>query len=344
MNRAVWPVVSAHDVPPFPMTRFSDLLHRLGVAVLIGLGVALAVDAQPPARPGLDARLDRLTQDLDLTAQQTASLDALAQRYADADRADLWSAAADVSSILTDAQIDQLREAAEARRAERREGRGERGRRGGERRARPDGDRPAEGRRPRGDRARGDRGERVPLTDEQREALRAIRADVRERTEALVTRFREGDLTEDAFVAQTKALRDEAARRSAEALPAEAAERMAERRQRREAEQAAREAALDLTEAQKAAFQSRMLDRVRDGGPDLRPFLDDDGRLDRQALREAQRARREAARAEREADPVLTDAQEDVVFLHRAIAGGRGMRGHGRRGGPGGRGGFGMGR
>jgi hypothetical protein len=311
------------------MPRFSPFFRRAGAAVLSGLGVAAAADAQAPA--GLDARLSRLTQGLDLTAQQATSLDALAERYADADRADLWAAAADVSSILTDAQVDQLQQAAEARRAERREGRGERGRHG-ERRARPDGDRSAEGRRP-----RGDRGERVQLTDEQREALRAIRTDVRERTEALVTQFREGDLSEDAFVAQTKALRDEAARRSAEALPTEAAERLAERRQRREAEQAAREAALDLSAAQKAAFQSRRLDRVREGGPDLRPFLDDDGRLDRQALREAQRARREAARAAREADPILTDAQADVAFLHRAIAGRRGMRGHGGRG-------FGMGR
>ncbi len=317
------------------MPRFSHVLRRAGAAVLIGLGVALVADAQAPARPGLDARLDRLTQDLDLTDEQSASLDALSQRYADADRADLWAAAVDVSSILTDAQVDQLQQAAEARRAERREGRGERG----QRRARRDGDRPAEGRRLRGDRPRGTHGERVRLTDEQREALRAIRTDVCERTEALVTQLRDGDLSDDAFVAQIKALRDEAARRSVEALPAEAAERRAERQQRREAEQAAREAALDLTEAQKAALQSRMLDRVRDGGPDLRPFLDDDGRLDRRALREAQRARREAARAEREADPILTDAQEDVAFLHRAIAGGRGMRGHGRRAR-----GFGMGR
>ena len=326
------------------MPRFFHFLHRVGVAVLIGLGVAVAADAQPPARADLDARFDRLTQGLDLTAEQTASLDALAQRYADADRADLWAAAADASSILTDAQIDQLQQAAEARRSERREGRGERGQRG-ERRTRPDGDRPAEGLRQRGDRARGDRqlGDRVQLTDEQREVLHAIRTDVRERTETLVTQFREGDLSEDALVAQTKALRDEAARRSAAALPAEAAQRLAERQQQRDAEQAAREAALDLTDAQKAAFQSRMLDRVRDGGPDLRPFLDDEGRLDRQALREAQREQREAARAERAANPILTDAQEDVAFLHRAIAGGRGVRGHGRRG-PGGRGGLGMGR
>lgn len=316
------------------MTRLSNRLRTAGAAILIGLGVAYTASAQTPSFPDLDARIDRLTQDLDLTAEQTSSLDALAERYANAERPDLWAAAAEASDILTDAQIDQLRQAAEARRGERREARGERGdRRRGGRGMGPHGDRRMRG----GDRgSRGDRGprsERMPLTEEQREAIREIRTDVREQTEALVARFREGDLSDDMFVAQTKALHQEAARQSAEVLPAEVAERMAERQQRQEAEKAAREAALDLTDAQKAALQSRRLDRVREGQPDLRPFLDEDGQLDRQAFREAMRERMDATRAEREANPILTDEQEDVAFVHRALAGGgRGMRGPGRRG------------
>ncbi|PAP78424.1 hypothetical protein [Rubrivirga marina] len=325
------------------MTRLPDRLHCLGVAVLIGLGVAFAADAQTPEHAGLDARLDRLTQGLDLTAEQTSSLEDLAERYADAERADLWAAAADVSSILTDAQIDQLQQAAEARGAERREGRGERGQRRAERRARPDGERPTRGRRQRADRPYGDRGERVQLTEEQRDALRAIRSDARERIEALVTQFRAGDLSEDQFVARTKALRDEAVRQSVAALPAEAAQRLGERLQQRDAETAAREAALDLTEAQKATFQSRMLDRVREGRPDLHPYLDENGQFDRDALREAQRERREAARAEREAlreraDPLLTDEQKAIVAVHRALTGGERGREVGRRVRPGPRG------
>ena len=327
------------------MTRLPALFHRAGLAVLLGLGVAFAADAQPAARLSADARLDQLTEGLDLTADQSAALDALGTRYADADRATLWTAAADVAAILTDAQIDQLQQAATARRSERSGARGERTRRprgerrarpDGERRARPDGERRA---RPDGDRRqRAPRGERTELTDAQREALRAVRDDVRARTEALVTQFRDGALTEDQFVERTKALREEATRRSAEALPAEAAQRMAERHAQRDAEKTARERALGLTDAQKAQLQSRRLDRVREGGPDLRPFLDEGAELDRDAMREALRERREQARAEREADPVLTAEQQDVVFLHRALAGGgrdghRGRRGQGRRGG-----------
>ena len=317
------------------MTRPSRFLHRAGLAVLLGLGVAAVADAQPAARLGVDARLDRLTDALDLSADQSSQIDALGERYADADRAGLWAAAADVASILTDAQLDQLQQAA-SRHGDRRPARGERGRRPrgeqarrphGERRARPDGAR----------RQRG--GDRAELSDAQREALRAIHEETREQTEALVTQLREGALSEDEFVEQTRALREDAMRRSADVLPDEAAERMAAHRAQRDAETAARERALGLTDAQKARLQSERLDRVREGRPDVRPYLDEDGRLDREAMRDAMRERHEAARAAREADPVLTAEQQAVVFLHGALAG----RGHGpdsgrmRRGGRTGR-------
>ena len=322
------------------MTRPSRFLHRAGLAVLLGFGVAAVADAQPAARLGVDARLDRLTDGLDLSSSQSAQLDALAERYADADRAALWAAAADVASILTDAQVDQLQQAAASRRGEGRAARGERGRRpqveqGGEQARRPRGQRLA---RPDGDgRQRG--GDRAQLSDAQREALRAIHEETREQTEALVTQLREGALSEDQFVERTRALRDDAMRRSADVLPDEAAERLAAHRAQRDAETAAREQALGLTDAQKARLQSERLDRVREGRPDLRPHLDEDGQLDREAMRDALRERREEARAEREAAPVLTAEQQAVVFLHGALAG----RGHGpdrgrmRRGGRTGR-------
>lgn len=308
------------------MTRLPALLHRIGLAVLLGLGVAVAADAQPP---GLDARLDRLTEGLDLRADQSAALDAIAARYAEADRADLWAAAAEVASVLSADQIDHLQQAAPSRRAERGEARREgprmRGARDGERR-------------PRG--ARGERqprGERGPqLSDDQREALREIRDDVRTRTEALVAQLRDGAIDDDEFVARTRALREEGARRGAEVLPAEAAERMAAMQARREAAEAARERALGLTEAQKAHLQARRLDRIRRAPerPDVRPTLGEGGRVDREAFRDAMREQRGRAGAGRgDAADVLTEDQRDVVFLHRALAGGeRGRRGRHRGG------------
>ena len=326
--------------PHFPptMTRSSQFFRRAGLAVLIGLGVS-AADAQPR---GLDARLDRLTDGLTLSTQQSASLDALATEYAEADRADLWAAAAEVSAVLTDAQIDQLQQARTARRSERgaRSGEGRQGRRG-DRATRGDRqDRTArEGRQERG--SRQGRADRPTLTDEQRDALRAIRSDVRAQAEALADQLRDGAISDEAFLAQTRALREEGVRRSAEVLPADVAAERAERQASRDAAQAAREQALGLTAAQKQQMEARRLDRVRNAPEplDMRPYLDADGRLDRQAFREAQRAQRETMREARgERDDVLTEDQKDIAFVYSALAGGRdgqGRRGRGHRGGRG---------
>ena len=317
------------------MFRLSDRLHRVAAAALLGLGVA----ASAQTAPGLDARLDRLTGGLTLTAEQQVQIDALGTRYADADRAGLWSAATDLADVLTDAQVAQLRQSVEAGRGERPDGerraRGERGGRG----ERGAGRRGRGGEGARGERAEGRRGDRPQLTDEQREALRAVRGDVRQQTEALVGRLRDGSITDAAFAEQVREIREAGARRSAELLPAEVAQQMAQRRAERDAADAARERALGLTAAQKARLQTLGLDRVRDHEPmDVRPYLDEDGAVDRDAMREAMRERREAQRATRgetrgetrdEAADVLTEEQRDLTFLYGALAGGRGMRGPG---------------
>jgi len=331
------------------MPRLTPILYRFALAVLLGLGVATVADAQP-AR-GLDARLDRLAQGLSLSADQTSALDAIAARYSGAD-ADLWAAAADVKAVLTDAQIDQLQEAVQARRTERPD-RAERTRRGGDRtRQRAGQRRPRDGQRgdragrrprPEGERPAGAARER--LTDEQREAVRAVRDDVRQEAQALAEQLRAGALTDDQFVARSRALREDGARRMAAALPAEMAQRQAQMQARREAEEAARDRALDLTDAQKRQLQALRLDRVREApeAPDMRPYLDDDGRLDREAFRDAMRERRAATREDRgdhrdAMGDVLTDDQQDLVFLHRALSmGSRGMRGPAGPGGFGGR-------
>ena len=278
---------------------------------MLGLSVAWAADAQP----ALDARLGRLAEAAGLSDDQRPLLDAVAARYSDANRADLWAAAAEVHALLTDDQIARLRETVEARRGDRRADRpgrdgrrADRGRRGGERRA---------------DRAR--------PTDEQRRARREVRADLREQRQALTQRLRDGSISDDAFVAEMGALRERAEARR-DALRSDAA--APDRRARREAVQDARDRALGLTDAQTARLQTLRLDRIRQSpGPlDVRPFLDADGRLDRAAFRHAQRERRQAAREVRQsqreaAEAVLTDDQREVVALHRALAGGRGGRG-----------------
>lgn len=304
--------------------------RRAALALAVGLLVSLTADAQP-ARPDLSARLQRVTAALDLSVEQRSALDAIASRYADADRSALWQVAADVEGVLTDAQVAELREGMEALRSERREVRGERpahrrvlGRRGQRQRpARP-------------------RGERPRLTDEQRQSLRDAREAHREQMQGLVERLRAGAISGDAFVAQSRALREQAEARRRALLPAEQRERLAEAEARREAVKQACETALGLTDAQKDDLQARALDRIRQAPErlDLRPYLNEDGQLDRQAFREAQREQREALRAQREAareqaDDILTADQQAIVTVHRALAGGgRGTRG-GRRAGRG---------
>lgn len=308
--------------------------RRAGIALAAGLLVA-AAQAQPAdrARPAAAALVERATSGLDLSADQQSALAALADRTADPEPGALWGLAADVEAVLTDAQVAQLREAQEARRSEHREGRAERG------------DRPRRGDRMRGRRGgpRGPRGggERARLTDEQRAAVRDIAEEVRPRAEALVEQLRAGALSDDQFVAEARALRAEAASRLGAALPAEHAERMSAVRERHEAVKAAREEALGLTDAQKEAYQALALDRLREAPerPDMRPYLDEDGRLDRRAFREAMRERREAMRPQREAAReqaagILTDDQKDIMTVHRALAG-RAMR-HAMRGPRGG--------
>ena len=304
-----------------------SLLHRAALALAAGLLMAAAASAQPTPSD----RLSQTFSDLDLSTQQRADLDAIGGRYDAPDRAALWQIAADVEDVLTADQVRQLREHQQARRDEAREAFGDR-----------DGRRAMRGRRgARGARAaragrgmRAGRGSRAgrdgatrDLTEAQRDALRAVRSEHREAMTALTERFREGDLSDEAYLSQREALRERAQQARLAALPAEARARHAEAQARRDAVHTAREQALGLTDAQEDAIQSLRLDRVREapGRPDLRPYLDADGRLDRSALREAQRAQRTDRRAERDAQreqmaDILTDEQQAVVAIHRALA------------------------
>ena len=207
------------------MTRPAHRLRRLGLAVVVGAGLAAATTAQPT----LDDRLDRLTDGLGLEAGQQAALTSIASQYADAGRADLWTAAAEVYDVLTPQQHAQLPQAAEARHQARGGQRGDRAGRDG-----------MQGRRGRGAQSRraatgADRGQDRPqLTDDQRRAVRDVLEDARDRREALVGQLRDGRVTDDAFADQMESLRSSSRARLAEVLPADALARMDERREQRE--------------------------------------------------------------------------------------------------------------
>ena len=320
-------------MPPDSMTRF-PFLRRAVPALLVGLLFAAAAAAQPAPR----ALSDRLARaGLDLTADQTTALDAAAAQARAGDRQPgaSWSLAADVKALLTPAQIERLM----AQRADRREMRGERAR----------GPRAERGRRGRGLRGaqrsldgESRRAERPQRTDAEREAAREARQAARAEREAITERFRSGAIDAAAFQAQMEQLRErQRAERMAAATP-EQRERAAAMRARRDAARAAREAALGLTEAQVRELEAVRLERIRlrPAAPDLRPYLDADGQLDRARVRDARRAQREALAPAMEAlraraDAVLTDDQKATLAIQQVLSRGerrapRGPRSLGR--------------
>ncbi|GAB5537584.1 MAG: hypothetical protein Rubg2KO_38330 [Rubricoccaceae bacterium] len=327
---------------PTLMTRF-PILRRALPAIALGLLVAAAASAQPNTQRSLSDRLERAVPDL--TDTQKSQLDALAMpSRQDRQPGAMWSIASDAQDVLTPAQVETLlaaRDQVRSKRADRagqgrkaRTGRGQRGRTGrGHRRGQ----------------MRGNRADRPQRSDEERAAMREGRQQARAEREALVEQFRSGAIDASTFQSRAEALREQQqAARRANATP-EQLERMDAAQERREASKTAREAALGLTAAQKDELEAIRLERIRmaPGQPDLRPYLDADGQLDRQALREARRAQREEMSDERDAlrqraESVLTDEQKATMALHQMLSRGqragragdgrRGRRGQGRRG------------
>lgn len=329
IDRAARTVDTSPSSPttPIPMTRF-PFFRRALPAIALGLLVAAAASAQPAQR-SLSDRLARAIPDL--TDAQRSQLNALTlPSHDDRQPGALWTVAASATDILTPAQIETLLSAREQMRNDR----GRRTGRGGEGRM---------GRRHRGGRMRGGRaraGNRSQLTDEQREAMHETRDAMRSEREALVEQFRSGAIDAATFQSRSEALRDRHREAHRASATSEQLERMDAAQERRDAAKAARESTLGLTQAQKDELEAIRLERIRmaPGRPDLRPYLDADGQLDRQALREARRAQREATSDEREAlqeraASVLTNEQKAITAVHRMLSRGRraGRAGDGRR-------------
>lgn len=287
---------------------------RLALRAVLTLAVGLAAQTAAAQPVPLDVRLGALSERLSLSAEQADALDAIGNRST-ADRPSaLWDVARQVRGVLTADQVDALRQAPEQDARPRRMGRGD-----------------GPGLRPRVRNGAGPRGGRLVrrgerLTEAQRQTLRAVRDDVRARRQTLVERLRAGEVSDQSFADAMRALRQDAAERMAAVRP-EADGLRDQRRARRDEAQAARDAALGLTDDQRARLLALRLDAVRDAPdrPDLRPYLDAEGRLDREAMRQATAAQRQARRAaaqerRQQAAEVLTDEQRDLLAVHRALA------------------------
>jgi Spy/CpxP family protein refolding chaperone len=282
----------------------STTLGRLpvGLAIVFALAVGLAAcDATSTAeappdealRPGA-AAADGLAEAAGLDGEQAASLQDVLDGYRERDPAPglLWHAARDVRDRLTDEQAARLLESVEDRRQARRNGPGLWADRTLDRRQRMRRGAPW-----------GSIAERLDLTEAQKDALKSVRASVRGDLRALRQTHRAGTFGPD-DAERLRKIREEI--RSAmkavltDAQQARLEEMRAEREQRRQEVRTARAEALDLSDAQAAAFEE-VLEDLRDGEPPV-----------------GLRARRPALRAV--AGEVLTAEQREVVAIHRLLA------------------------
>jgi len=312
----------------------------LALAATVGLSACdstnATLDTSGIDSPQLETMVTTLADDLDLSAGITQDLsEAIAARQDDQrEPGFLWYVAADVQERLSDSEKADLFAKAEAQREARRarmeafreNGQGGEGTRRNRRGARQGG---------------GDALERlrenapITLTDEQKEAMQAVREQYRPQLQALREQVQAETLTREAAREQGKALREamkvdiqailtdeqkatlEAAR---EERKANRAERKEQRADRRDATRDAMIDALELTDEQQAAIAALRDEQKTDRTAtreQLRTARENGEAIDRQALRaEAQEARA----AHRTAmDDILTDDQQEVIQIHRIL-------------------------
>ena len=308
------------------------------------------VNEAPLEDAELGSAIDELTQALGLSDEQREAIQDLVARGRDqvVEPGAAWYAAAELQAILSTDQIAELdsRQASAGDRV-----RMERGNRS----AMPDqsGERSRHGARSSGRMSGGGHGYAgLELTDEQRAQIEAVVESHQAELNALREEIRGGDLTREekrsraqsvheAIRAEIEPLltqeqRDQLKEREAgmEERRATAGEHRDVARQRGEAEHAAMVDALELTDA-----QIEVLDALREGRPGAAARAGDESRFD---IREAHRA----ALAE-----ILTDEQQEVVTVHRALVAhrfqaatreGRGREHGERRAHPNGHGGHGF--
>jgi hypothetical protein len=285
------------------------------------------VSEQSLADAELGSVLDELTQSLGLSEVQRAAIQELVARSAD--RANepgaAWYAAAELQAILSSEQIAALdSRLATARgrvrmehgeRSATRDGSGERSRAGSRSSERMPG---------------GARGYAwLDLTEEQQTQIQAVLESHRTEFQALREELRDSDLSRDEMRSRAEAVHEAIRAEIEPLLTQDQRDRLQEREvgleERRTAALERREAARQRGEAEHAA----MVDALE---------LTDTQIEQMKSLRQDRGAHREAF------GEILTDEQQEIVVLHRALAGdrfraagseGRGARGERRGGGEG---------
>ena len=263
------------------------------LALLAAFG-APTLQAQPDREaPSAEQRIGLATSGLTLTASQQSQLDALASRYADLQPGDSWPLAADLEAVLTDGQIQSLAEKRAAQRAHRSQRHQAKGA-GADHRGKTDRLRKAS-------RALG-------LTEAQQAQMKERRETARAERKALREQLQAGAITDEQFTGRSRVLREQASASFDEVLTPGQRQKREEAEARRDAMRTAREAVLQITPEQKAAFRSVRVEAARSG--------------ERGAARGSKRE-------------VLTEDQRQIVAVHRALAErsdrhGRGERRNGR--------------
>ena len=296
----------------------------------------------------LDATVTSIAMDLGFSADETAALSASFAKFSNDDAAAmrepgfLWRVAAELQATLTEEQKARLFERLERAGEQRRQG----PQAGGMQMRRPGQDGPGGpgmgaqqgpgG--PDGQRAGGI--ERLDLSDEQQEAIKAIRESYKPQIEAILAE-RE-NLTRAEIKEQLDALREEIRGEVEAVLTAEQLAQLEEwkaeaelRRAEREATQeAARDEAklvmievLGLTEAQVAS-----LDELRESAEAERDAIREliESGADRDEVKAQADAQREAH--QEALASILDDTQYEITLIHQALA----MRRQNGQGGPGG--------
>lgn len=334
---------------PF-LTRFRRVVAGGLLVALVAVAAACdtgeALDETELASTELTALAEDLTQELSLSTEAAQDLRAAFATHEGraGEPGFLWYVARDLQQSLSDEQKEKLF-ARMDQRGERWFRRGERpgfGRRGG----------PMSGRF--GDRPRGDGPVAevlASLTDEQKEAMQAVRETYRPQLQALMQQRRDGTLAPDAVREQMTTLR-EAMRAEIDAiftpeqkaaLEAARADVKARAEERHDAAQAVMTEVLGLTAAQQADLEA-LKEEMRAEMQTLREQVQA-GTLERDAVRDAFSALHEA-RMEAMAE-ILTAEQVEIVKIHRVLMQHQGRRmakrAMQRRGGPGGFGPFGDG-
>ena len=318
-----------------------------------------AVGGIDASNASLDDTVALISLDLGFSAEESAALSASFAKFSDGDDASmkepgfLWRVAAELQTTLTDEQKARLFERLERAGNQRRQG----GPNGGmmqQRRQGPGGPGgPGMGMgEPQGPRANAI--EQLGLSDEQKEAIAAIREAYKPQIEAVLAQREtltraeikeQLDALHETIKAEIEGVLTDEQKAQLEELKAEAELRRAEREA---AQEAVREEAklvmievLGLTEAQVAAWDElhASMESEREA---IRELIESGAtREDVQAQADAQREAHQAALAS-----ILDDTQYEITLIHQALAmrhqkgqGGPGAQGGqgGRRGGPGGR-------